>query len=117
MFESKTSIWEALGLYFGALGLHFGVFLEALTPLGTTLATLGQSIEKCSIFSAEYSPHLAQFSNPNLQKLQKHSNSWRPESSQEKNRHPTSPEVSQSGIRVVTTICLERSRHARLGHF
>ncbi len=38
-----------------------------------------------------------------------------PESSQEKSRHRTSPGVAQSGIRVVTAICLERSSLVHLG--
>ena len=52
-FEPKPSMWEALGLHFGTLGLDFGVFLEALTPLGPSWTTLGESIKNGCHFVVE----------------------------------------------------------------
>ena len=41
IFSCKTFILGSPGLHFGTRGHHFGVFLEALTPLGDHSGTFG----------------------------------------------------------------------------
>ena len=69
MFDSKTLIWEASGLHFGTIGLHFGVFLEALTLLGAQLGHFGGIYWESESFSRRFLSSLGPFPDQNPQQL------------------------------------------------
>ena len=56
-------------VHFGDLGLHFDVFLEALTPLAAQLGHFWGSCRKRDNFSAEVASILVTFLAPKSQKL------------------------------------------------
>ena len=64
LLDPKTSVLGILGDHFGTLGvdfgdpgLHFGVFLEALTPLGAHFGHFGENSKKWEPFSRRIPVH------------------------------------------------------------
>ena len=98
-----------MGLLFGTLGLHFGVFWEALAPLGAHLGHFGGIGRKMvSLPNRSGTPFATWFRAQIRQSPPKSANSVYPESSPEKSRHPTPPKVAQCGFCAVINICVER---------
>ncbi len=72
-FGPQTSILVALGRNFGTPGLHFGVFLVALVPLGPHLGHVAQIAVFCSV---ESSFLLAQKESQNPKESQHKCKQW-----------------------------------------
>ena len=76
VLRPKTSIWEASGLHFGILGLHFGVFWEALGPLGVHFGNFGGICRKWVAFRRESVLHLGTLFGQKSIKIPKSCEKW-----------------------------------------
>jgi hypothetical protein len=65
-----------LGLYFNTLGLHFGVFLEALVLLGTDFGHLGAVCQKWVAKSRESGLRVGTLFSTSSIKNQKNCEKW-----------------------------------------
>ena len=81
LFWSQNLYLKPPRLHFGDLGRHFGVFLEALTPLAAQLGHFWGSCQRKHFFAAEGASHLGSFLGSVLLKLTKTCKQWHPESS------------------------------------
>ena len=113
-----TSILRSLGLHFGTLGEHFGIIWQLL---GLPWGPLGAFWRRGQIlrhFPTKLSSHWRTlFGTPNLKSRKQTEKELCPKSIVEKMCSQSPCEMAKSGLRMVNTICFERSYIIHLGGF